>query len=74
MAGYETHEHDVLLIGAGGAGLRAAIAASALVCACREARQYVDANRFDNIRSVDVPGGPDHPQKSKLGKAAKNYP
>ncbi len=28
MAGYETHEHDVLVIGAGGAGLRAAIAAS----------------------------------------------
>ena len=28
-AGYETHEHDVLVIGAGGAGLRAAIAASA---------------------------------------------
>ncbi len=27
-AGYETHEHDVLVIGAGGAGLRAAIAAS----------------------------------------------
>jgi succinate dehydrogenase / fumarate reductase, flavoprotein subunit len=26
---YETHEHDVLIIGAGGAGLRAAIAASA---------------------------------------------
>lgn len=26
---YETHEHDVLVIGAGGAGLRAAIAASA---------------------------------------------
>ncbi len=25
---YETHEHDVLVIGAGGAGLRAAIAAS----------------------------------------------
>src|ERR1700726_477989 len=29
MADYETHEHDVLLIGAGGAGLRAAIEASA---------------------------------------------
>src|SRR5712671_6902734 len=29
MADYETHEHDVLVIGAGGAGLRAAIAASA---------------------------------------------
>jgi succinate dehydrogenase / fumarate reductase flavoprotein subunit len=29
MAEYETHEHDVLIIGAGGAGLRAAIAASA---------------------------------------------
>ena len=29
MAGYETHEHDVLLIGVGGAGLRAAIAACA---------------------------------------------
>jgi len=28
-ANYETHEHDVLIIGAGGAGLRAAIAASA---------------------------------------------
>ena len=25
---YETHEHDVLIIGAGGAGLRAAVAAS----------------------------------------------
>ncbi len=29
MAEHETHEHDVLIIGAGGAGLRAAIAASA---------------------------------------------
>jgi succinate dehydrogenase flavoprotein subunit len=29
MADYETHEHDVLIIGAGGAGLRAAIEASA---------------------------------------------
>ena len=29
MAGYQTHEHDVLVIGAGGAGLRAAIEASA---------------------------------------------
>src|ERR1700730_13587865 len=29
MAEYETHEHDVLIIGAGGAGLRAAIEASA---------------------------------------------
>ena len=29
MATYETHEHDVLVIGAGGAGLRAAIEASA---------------------------------------------
>src|SRR6266404_5838540 len=28
MADYETHEHDVLVIGAGGAGLRAAVAAS----------------------------------------------
>src|SRR5437588_10658616 len=28
-ATYETHQHDVLVIGAGGAGLRAAIAASA---------------------------------------------
>src|SRR6202162_4512346 len=28
MADYETHEHDVLVIGAGGAGLRAAIEAS----------------------------------------------
>src|SRR5712675_1569262 len=28
MADYETHEHDVLIIGAGGAGLRAAIEAS----------------------------------------------
>ena len=25
---YETHEHDVLIIGAGGAGLRAAVAAA----------------------------------------------
>src|SRR5690348_13070972 len=30
MAQYQTHEHDVLIIGAGGAGLRAAIEASAL--------------------------------------------
>ncbi len=30
LADYETHEHDVLVIGAGGAGLRAAIEASAL--------------------------------------------
>src|SRR5205809_7179521 len=29
MPDYQTHEHDVLVIGAGGAGLRAAIAASA---------------------------------------------
>ena len=29
MAEYETHEHDVLIIGAGGAGLRAAIEAAA---------------------------------------------
>jgi succinate dehydrogenase / fumarate reductase flavoprotein subunit len=29
MTDFETHEHDVLIIGAGGAGLRAAIAASA---------------------------------------------
>jgi len=29
---YETHEHDVLVIGAGGAGLRAAIEAKALGC------------------------------------------
>jgi succinate dehydrogenase / fumarate reductase, flavoprotein subunit len=29
MADYETHDHDVLIIGAGGAGLRAAIEASA---------------------------------------------
>src|SRR6266571_6248624 len=29
MAEYVTHEHDVLIIGAGGAGLRAAIEASA---------------------------------------------
>src|SRR5262245_23775806 len=29
MADYETHEHDVLVVGAGGAGLRAAIEASA---------------------------------------------
>jgi len=29
MANYETHEHDVIVIGAGGAGLRAAIEASA---------------------------------------------
>ena len=28
MAGFETHDHDVLVIGAGGAGLRAAVAAS----------------------------------------------
>ena len=29
MTEYETHEHDVVVIGAGGAGLRAAIEASA---------------------------------------------
>jgi succinate dehydrogenase / fumarate reductase flavoprotein subunit len=40
MSDYETHEHDVLVIGSGGAGLRAAIEASAggarvgLVCKC----------------------------------------
>ena len=28
MTGYQTHEYDVLVIGAGGAGLRAAIEAS----------------------------------------------
>ena len=32
MAEYRTHEHDVLVIGAGGAGLRAAIEASAMGC------------------------------------------
>ena len=38
MQEYDTHEHDVVVIGAGGAGLRAAIEASsmgvsvALVC------------------------------------------
>jgi succinate dehydrogenase flavoprotein subunit len=30
LAGYETHEHDVIVIGAGGAGLRAAIESSEL--------------------------------------------
>ena len=30
MATYETHEYDVLVVGAGGAGLRAAIESSAL--------------------------------------------
>jgi succinate dehydrogenase / fumarate reductase flavoprotein subunit len=30
MANYETHEHDVIVIGAGGAGLRAAIEVSAM--------------------------------------------
>ena len=30
MADYETHEYDVLVIGAGGAGLRAAVEASAM--------------------------------------------
>jgi len=30
MPEYQTHEHDVLVIGAGGAGLRAAIEAAAL--------------------------------------------
>ena len=29
MANYEIHEHEVVVVGAGGAGLRAAIAASA---------------------------------------------
>ena len=28
MAGYQTHDYDVLVIGAGGAGLRAAVEAS----------------------------------------------
>jgi succinate dehydrogenase / fumarate reductase flavoprotein subunit len=32
MAEYEKHEHDVVVIGAGGAGLRAAIEASAVGC------------------------------------------
>ncbi|MFN0010683.1 MAG: fumarate reductase/succinate dehydrogenase flavoprotein subunit [Phycisphaerales bacterium] len=32
MSTYETHDHDVIVIGAGGAGLRAAIEASALGC------------------------------------------
>ncbi|MFH1263452.1 MAG: fumarate reductase/succinate dehydrogenase flavoprotein subunit [Pseudomonadota bacterium] len=32
MIAYEAHEHDVLVIGAGGAGLRAAIEASAMGC------------------------------------------
>ncbi|MBI3725095.1 fumarate reductase/succinate dehydrogenase flavoprotein subunit [bacterium] len=32
MASYETHEFDVIVVGAGGAGLRAAIEASALGC------------------------------------------
>jgi len=30
MGDYQSHDHDVLVIGAGGAGLRAAIAASAV--------------------------------------------
>ena len=30
MADFQTHEHDVLVIGAGGAGLRAAIEAASL--------------------------------------------
>src|SRR3977135_4461616 len=40
MADYQTHQHDVLVIGSGGAGLRAAIEASAtgvsvgMVCKC----------------------------------------
>ena len=40
MADYQTFEHDVLVIGSGGAGLRAAIEASAagvsvgMVCKC----------------------------------------
>ncbi len=34
MAGYETIEHDVLVIGAGGAGLRAAIEAAAAGVSC----------------------------------------
>jgi len=40
MPSYETHSHDVLIIGSGGAGLRAAIEASAagvsvgMVCKC----------------------------------------
>ena len=40
MADYETQQHDVLVIGSGGAGLRAAIEASAagvsvgMVCKC----------------------------------------
>ena len=33
MAEYQTHDYDVLVIGAGGAGLRAAIEASARECA-----------------------------------------
>ena len=32
MERYEVHEHDVLVVGAGGAGLRAAIEASAMGC------------------------------------------
>jgi succinate dehydrogenase / fumarate reductase flavoprotein subunit len=35
---YEAHEHDVLVIGAGGAGLRAAIEASAAARLSRFAR------------------------------------
>ena len=39
MADIETHPHDVLIIGAGGAGLRAAVAASAEELA-RESEVY----------------------------------
>ena len=41
---YQTFEHDVLVVGAGGAGLRAAIAASALICGSPTARASSASN------------------------------
>ena len=63
MAEYETHEHDVLVIGAGGAGLRASIEASAngvsvgLVCKsllCKVGPIYSAAGvgRWANVKPV----------------------
>src|SRR5437868_2390542 len=63
MPEYETHEHDVLVIGAGGAGLRAAIEASAagvsvgLVCKSLLGQAHVgDRTGLEMIRTLQDHG------------------
>ena len=68
MAGdvaYETHEHDVIVIGAGGAGMRAAIEASAL--GARLSRAPVD---FFSIREFISPSSPSGRPAEPGGRAS----